>query len=108
MKKRRKRKKRRISNPQLATRRKVKLSSTKGKKNQDVEFEGDDDVELTTEEQAEYDSAVNALSIFAQTNFESLRNTPSDTTTVLLSFQTSYSKTIRRSRTKNLQFLFSC
>ena len=62
------------------------MSSTKGKKNQDVKFEGDDDVELTTEEQADYDSAVNTLSIFAQTNVEALRNIPSDTT-VLLSFQ---------------------
>ena len=54
------------------------MSSTKGKKNQDVEFEGAtavDDVELTTEEQAEYDSAVNAPTIFAETSFESLRNT---------------------------------
>jgi hypothetical protein len=69
-----------------ATRRTVKLSSTKGKKNQEVEFEGDDDVELTTEEQAEQESAVNALSTFAQSNFEALKNMPSDTT-VLLTFQ---------------------
>ena len=62
------------------------MSSTKSKKNKDVEFEGDDDIELTTEEQAEYDSAMSALTTFAQSNFESLRNMPSDTT-VLLSFQ---------------------
>jgi hypothetical protein len=62
------------------------LSLTKGKKNQEVEFEGDDDVELTTEEQTEQDSAVNALSTFARTNFEALTNMPSDTS-VLLSFQ---------------------
>ena len=69
-----------------ATRRTVKLSSTKGKKNQEVEFEGDDDVELTTEEQAEQDLAVNALTTFAETNFQALKNMPSDTS-VLLSFQ---------------------
>ena len=69
-----------------ATRRKVKLSSTKRKKNQEVEFEGDDDVELTTEEQAEQDSAVNALTTFAQTNFEALTNMHSDSN-VLLSFR---------------------
>ena len=92
-----------------ATRRKVKLSSTKRKKNQEVEFEGDDDVELTTEEQAEQDSAVNALTTFAETNFEALANMHSDSN-VLLSFQTLMLelKTIRRSRTKNLQFLCSC
>ena len=69
-----------------ATRRKVKLSSTKRNKNQEVEFEGDDDVELTTEEQAEQDLAVNALTTFEQTNFQALKNMPSDTS-VLLSFQ---------------------
>ncbi len=62
------------------------MSSTKRKKNQEVEFEGDDDVELTTEEQAEQDSAVNALTTFAQSNFEALTNMHSDTT-VLFSFQ---------------------
>jgi hypothetical protein len=61
------------------------LSSTKGKKNQEVKFEGDDVVELTTEEQAEYDSAVSALTTFAQTNFEALRNISSDTTVLLSS-----------------------
>ncbi len=62
------------------------MSSTKRKKNQKVEFEGDDDVELTTEDQAEQDSAVNALPTFAQTNFEALTNMHSDSN-VLLSFQ---------------------
>ena len=101
-KKRRKRKKWRIG-----TRRKVKLSLTKGKKNQDVEFEGDDDIELTTEEQTDNDSAVSALTVFAQSNFESLRNTPSDTT-VLLSFQDLMLELLEDNQTfKNQEFTVS-